>query len=478
MLLPSCPMYSTMEDEAIAKCLGIFGLFENSSTGATELKHSVRISRLETKQDAATGLLLGRAAAVIRAPLLEIVAHVLNADGRFVASLNAADRNLVRSEVLAIATAHHTVVFNRFKARGLADRTFLNSIIAKEVSKDPLIYVVAVVPIPSHEKIDRKDEAGAIRGENTRSFKLTAVAPDVTELEYCCSINLRGFFPQSITNTVVVPAQMSLIQTLQQFFQQIRPLGECDSEDGRLVGRLLVDANEGNAGDPGHAIRTLANQTTMLRECGFNHIGSMLTSLLSADSQGEPDDAAIASFDASTGGSSSEMLIPSSLTEKQATAIGHAIGSSVHRAHVPAMALNQVVKKHAVLQSMQSRWVWFVPMLEVVAAHKATKRRRSSRVRGVAPYDLTSDAGVVQEETSVGPEDRLADERNFSSVVRFATQKRFRLCALVDDAFVPMACSTEGSNTQVPSDGPAREAVAAPLKKNPSVVLTGAPDSA
>ncbi len=101
MLLPSCCVYSTMEDEAIATCLGIFGLLEKSSIGATELKHSVRISRLETKHDEATGLLLGRANAAIRAPVREKVAHLLNFDGRFVASLNAADRNLVRSEVLA-----------------------------------------------------------------------------------------------------------------------------------------------------------------------------------------------------------------------------------------------------------------------------------------------------------------------------------------------------------------------------------------
>ncbi len=47
-------------------------------------------------------------------------------------------------------------------------------------------------------------------------------------------------------------------------------------------------------------------------------------------------------------------LDPSSLTEKQAIAIGCAIASSVHQAQALAAGLKKVVKSHGVLQAMKS----------------------------------------------------------------------------------------------------------------------------
>ncbi len=104
----------------------------------------------------------------------------------------------------------------RVKAQGIRDRTFLNSVVAKQVTEDPPTFVVAVVPIPSHEnlKISQKDEAGAVRGENCRSFLLTELAPGVTKLEYGCSLDLKGRIPQIVTNTIAIPTQMNRASSL------------------------------------------------------------------------------------------------------------------------------------------------------------------------------------------------------------------------------------------------------------------------
>ena len=47
------------------------------------------------------------------------------------------------------------------------------------------------------------------------------------------------------------------------------PLAECDPDDGRVVGRMLVELMGRKPKDAAHAIREFAGRTAMLRECGF-----------------------------------------------------------------------------------------------------------------------------------------------------------------------------------------------------------------
>jgi hypothetical protein len=404
MASPSGRRYSTTEIEALKTCTGMLELFDSSSDGVTQLTRPVSIVRLETKQDPATRRLIDRVEANIRADPWDVVAYILNLDSRIIQSLNS---NLVRFECLAAVNAHHTVGFGRFKATGVySDRTFLNSTIAKQVAEDPPTYEVAVIPIPRHEKVAPKDEVGAIRAEVYRSFRITEVAPGTSKLETSGSVDLHGWVPQILADTIVVPTQLAQLRSLQSYFQHVRPLSECDAEDGQLVGKLLIDLVNSTPKELARAIRTFTNRTAMLRECGFHHIGTMLASLLNAERQGDHSDAPITA------------LSPSAVTEQQAAAIGSTIASSVRRSHV-----QKVVKSVAVLQAMKSGYAWFVPMLEVLtapkhaAAHRLTFMKRltatvvddsvvDSVVRRVAPIDAETES------------DADAADGDFSSVVR------------------------------------------------------------
>jgi hypothetical protein len=215
MALPSGRVYSTMENGAVGRCQGMVSMLNSSSAGLKQLKRSATIKRSETKYNEATRLLFGFAEAEIRATPLEIVAFILDAaDSRVEQTKTAANPNFVRLECVEHVNPHHTIVFTRVKAQGVRDRTFLNSVVAKQVAEDPPTFVVAVVSIPSHEKISQKDEAGAVRGENCRSFRLTEAAPGVTKLEYGCSLDLKGRIPQIVTNTIAIPSQMNRASSL------------------------------------------------------------------------------------------------------------------------------------------------------------------------------------------------------------------------------------------------------------------------
>jgi hypothetical protein len=186
----------------------MFAVFEASSAGTKQLEHSELIMYSETKLDAATGLLLGRAAAMVRATPREIVAYSLNDDSRHIQS-TIDPTVFICFEVVEHVNAHHTIVFTRCKATGISDRTFLNSTVAKRVEDDPPIYMLVSLPIAHHDKIAPKDEKGAVRAEACRAWKLTEVAEGITKMEYVCSLNLRGSIPQAITNKIAVPEQLN-----------------------------------------------------------------------------------------------------------------------------------------------------------------------------------------------------------------------------------------------------------------------------
>jgi hypothetical protein len=203
---PSGRVFNALENEAIARGETMFAVFDGCSGGATPLTHATTIKRSETKLDKATGLLLGRAEVLIRARPHDIATYLLNYDSRHIHSSDnpAVD---VRCEVLQHVNAHHTVIYNRRTVTGMTDRTFLNAIVAKKLEDDPQTYLVSTVPIPAHDKIGPKDEAKAVRAENRRSFRMTEVTPGRTNVDYTCSLNLRGSIPQAITNKFAVPAQ-------------------------------------------------------------------------------------------------------------------------------------------------------------------------------------------------------------------------------------------------------------------------------
>ncbi len=125
--------YTTTENGLLQNGAAIFAVFEASSAGAKQLEHSELIMYSETKLDKATHLLLGRAAATVRATPQEIAAYCLNYDSRHIRSRPGPN---VRAEVLEHVNAHCTIVFNRMRAPCVSDRTFLTSIVAQRVADD------------------------------------------------------------------------------------------------------------------------------------------------------------------------------------------------------------------------------------------------------------------------------------------------------------------------------------------------------
>ena len=166
--------------------------------------------------------------------------------------------------------------------------------------------------------------------------------------------------------------------TMQRYFQQIRPLAECDAQDGQRVGQLLIDLVNGKPKELPHAICEFANQTTMLRDSGFVHIGDMLVAILAADAH---SGSRYAPHEDATRN-------PALVTAEQATAIGGELAASVHSSNEPVTAVHRFVDSHSILHVMKMRHAWLVPMLEVLVAPQpsiGTRLTRRLRTMTIAP---------------------------------------------------------------------------------------------
>jgi hypothetical protein len=362
----------------------------------------------------------------------QIIAYILDYGGCHLQSLSAADATVVRAEVVERVNPHHTIAFARFKSPS-HDWTFLNSIIVKQVADEPPTYVVAVIPIPSHAKISQKDEAGAVRSEVYRSFRCTQVALDVTKLEHFHSLKMKALVATTLHQTVGSKAQMGDLQSLQQYFQQLRPLSDCDEHDGRVVGRLLMNLVErnpfgasrfGQSGvreqerDKEQAMRFFVMCTSMLRECGFSRIGSMLVAATNPAPSNGPNDL-ISSRNTSPAVDEEQALKadedygrfggPGALTNEQATSIGRLLSSSM-RASPRLSTLGRVVQSVGPLREMATRYNWFVPMMEEVVKRQLPVDQPSIRSRlmsrkAIFPGFLGADKDVLDSFDSVDATD-------------------------------------------------------------------------
>ena len=448
-------LYSQEENEILDKGLRMFAMFKSSSAKATQLTRSVSTNRLETKQDEATGLLLGRCEAKIRAAPQELVAEILNfwssrsrqreTEGSLV--------RIIRGEELEIVNPHHKIVFARYAAKGVSDRTFLFSLVAKQVGDDPPMYVLVLSPVPRHAKIGPKDEAGAIRAENHRVFRFTQIAPAVTRGENVCSLDLRGWVPKIISDKIVVPTLLGALRGQQSYFQQILPPSSCDAEDGHHVGHQVFDdlVDSKKPEDLPRAIRRFADRSKMLRESGFRNIGEMLVAMLAPDPpERAAVDVATAAHDAG------------SISKKQAASIGSAFLGYLHterckqtvqaasndrgafggflsrmtdtpasRAGSVSTPVNRFVRGITSLCTMRDAHEWFVPMLKAIAARLmvVSERQRGSlrwssfvemSARPSSVHSLPPHEGDDDDDDDEEKPDMAADrpEESFMGVVR------------------------------------------------------------
>ena len=434
-------MYNARESQMVDGLLDLVAQYEHSSAGVTQLKHSPTVERVALKHADASGLPLVRGEFVCRAAAYDIVAYNLNFDSRHLHSTRNPHVDRLDA-TLEIVNDHHTVIFSRKKMPGWhRERTFLSSIIAKQVVEDPPTFVVGAVPIASHERLAEMDETSAVRAEIWRSSTVTELSPGRSRVTFVSSLNLglNSFvakFRESVFANTYYQHELAWQESVQLYFQQLLPLSECEAHDGQVVGRLLKNLVESQPNDLMHATREFSNRTAMLRECGFP-MGEFLAGVVSTQPQN-------VGFSVTA-----DVRDPTRVTKEQAATMGRmllansALGLFGYDRHRSSRAssgsqsadsfVRSALDVHPVLHTMHSRYAWFLPMLEVLLVRPVSfvdmiGRRISSRgsLKAVVPgVDADEKEAVAEEEVTANTEQ--AGIVSLDSPVRFASGPLFAM---------------------------------------------------
>jgi hypothetical protein len=323
----------------------------SEARNAQRLKHGTTVDSSWTMFDEESGLMVGNTQLVIHgASPLDIIAYLMDVNGRH-RQAQANPEVEIRLEVREVRNVHCTIVFSEFQTPPFRNRTFLQALVWKRLSDTQ--YVWCASPVADHPSVAPSDESHAVRAEGTRVLRFTLVGDNVTSVEYACTLDLKGSFPAWLTTKIALPTLMHLPLTLQQYFLQIRPIGDCTADDGRLLGLLLLDYTR-NVKKPrrAKAVATFTLRTAMLREVPLANLVVLLQSICKESYDGLAGDV--------------KTRDPAQLTAAHAKTIGDGI-TAIRRGHtVPAKAVAEALAKYAVLRATAQQCTWFEPMLVAI----------------------------------------------------------------------------------------------------------------
>jgi hypothetical protein len=171
-----------------------------------EATHGPTVDSRWTQRDDATGELVGYVELVIRgAGPLDIIAYLMDINGRHWRSRLDPEVD-VRDELREVRKLHHIVEFYECKAAPFQNRTFLSTLMWKQLSAAQFVWCLS--PTADHPTVAPSDERDAVRAEGARVLRLTVIAQNVTRVEYACALDLKGSFPAWLTDKVALPGLM------------------------------------------------------------------------------------------------------------------------------------------------------------------------------------------------------------------------------------------------------------------------------
>ena len=196
--------YSAEEDVSVERGLAMFEVFMSCGGHEERLKRRETVVHCNLKLHEQSGLMFGRIELIIRgASCKDLVAYLMDYHGRHWRSrLDPASE--IHDAICEVRNAHHITVRYECKAAPFRNRVFFNSLVWKKLSDEQFVWVS--FPISDHRShYSHVEEKNVVLGEGRRCIRLTQVGDNVTKLEYACSLDMKGRFPQSLTNGVVIP---------------------------------------------------------------------------------------------------------------------------------------------------------------------------------------------------------------------------------------------------------------------------------
>ena len=242
---------------------------KNPEITLTKLETNTPLEEAYMCYDSERQVSYGKVTATISTSLLDAMAFIFDYDSQFYKHHQPHPNELEGSGVLERLNNHHKIVYYHGRLPSpFHNRDLVWSFIVKRISDDQYV----CVSNPALHK-DAPITSDTVRAESTRIYKLTKVERDATRLELFVTVDLKGFLPSWITNTIIIPG--SLRVTVCYYFMHIKEYEDYDKagQDAKTLGQMFMDSVRSLSGKA----RDAELQTQFHWTAAFRHLNGKYT---------------------------------------------------------------------------------------------------------------------------------------------------------------------------------------------------------
>ena len=238
VLIRSPGPYTVDEDKSFE--LGLLMEAKVTSGGAAQItaiktKHSL----IDASTASVNDVLHGHLSCLIRASTVDVLSFIMDNDSNISAKYERGYSTIER-RTLEVKNNHCSAFYLSVKCPSpFHPREFVANNMWRKEGENNYLYVTVpadhVGAPPSHD---------LVRGETVRTTRLTEVSPGVTRYTTTFTLDLRGNFPNWITNRIAIPANLDAPVRQQIYFLQIKPAEDFDDkgDDATMIAQLMLDA--------------------------------------------------------------------------------------------------------------------------------------------------------------------------------------------------------------------------------------------
>ena len=299
----------------------------------------------------------GRSEIIVHAKLEQVLTFMWYFNSRARTTSNA-----LENTVLEEKSVHHVIAYACKKEThkgifNLRPREGLNSFIWKRMEDESLV----IVATPTTHK-DRGITEERVRVKMPCIVKIEQETEDSCKLIYCHSLSLGELIPNWILDHYITQ-NLQLTETVQQYFQQLRPLVDLNVNDGKAMAEALLlpcsSKEKQEAKDSKHSIEHIRVHSVFYSHVGLKQYGEenpwfeeLMIGVISNTLLG------------SSGAVTSRVLV---LSNKEARTIGNGLASILMSSTSSDLAVEEWILTFDAMQELDKSVIWFRPMMNRTA---------------------------------------------------------------------------------------------------------------
>jgi len=375
-------VYLDKEDDMIEA--GGVRLRDFEAGSKKSVKSNSPLVTFEVARTAGETVQSGRAKAIIRAPIHDVLAFQWNSDARNQRKADTLKKKYVRAD------DHYRIEYVLKKAKFVKNRDFCGEVLWKQTGVDTVVLVSSAC-----EHKDHPITASAVRGSLIVALLLQRNSTLETSASYLMSINAGVKIPAAALS-FYTSYMLRRVTTVQQYFQKLRKLVELDGRDGVAMGEAFMIKMK-------HEKKIAKGRKTCTAHVRVDEICTTHVALKDFSEENDwfkPFMRAVVRNKLRKANDVSRKLI--NLSPREASSIGGGLAMALLSNITSDAAVDDWVYRFPALVDFDEQLVWFRPMMNTIAKRLLSESGWGLRMRlysgaFLSVMDMISDIAMINQ---------------------------------------------------------------------------------